>query len=99
MYPYAKYSLIYIQLWVKRASSPEIIRNKAKEDLNFRQRLLEYIENVASECLPQDVNCNTDWMDIDDTTDAYANDELQVDDQVFQPYLDPDDPNFDILFK
>ena len=40
-----------------------------------------------------------DWMDIDDTADAYENDELQVDDQVFQPYLDPDDPNFNILFK
>ena len=39
-----------------------------KEDLDFRQRLLDYIENVASECLPQ--NPDSDWMDIDDIADV-----------------------------
>src|SRR6266516_2523438 len=42
-------------------------------------------------------------MNIDDVANADANDELQVDessnDQVFQPFLDPDDPNFDVHFK
>ena len=40
-------------------------------------------------------------MDIDEAPDA--DDELQVDessnDQIFQPCPDPDDPNFDLLFK
>ena len=40
-------------------------------------------------------------MDIDEVADA--DHELQVDDssndQVFQPFPDPDDPNFDLLFK
>ena len=35
------------------------------EDLDFRQRLLDYIENIASECLPQQVNWDPEWMDID----------------------------------
>ena len=82
-------------------SSPEIIRDKAKEDLDFRQRLLDYIENVASECFPQ--NPDSDWMDIDDVADADVDDDLQTDDeskdQIFQPFPDPDDPDFDLLFN
>src|SRR5205814_10110255 len=83
------------------ASSPEIIRDKANEDLDFCQRLLHYIENIACECLPQDIDYDSDWMDIDEAPDA--DDELQVDessnDQIFQPFPDPDDPDFDLLFK
>jgi len=66
------------------------------EDLDFRQRLLDYIENVASECLPQQVNSDSEWMDID------ADDELideSSNNQVFQPFPNPDDPDFDLLFK
>ena len=40
-------------------------------------------------------------MDIDEVADA--DDELQVDessnDPIFQPFPDPDDPDFDLLFK
>jgi hypothetical protein len=60
---------------------------------------LDYIENVISECLPQD--CDSNWMDIDDVADV--DDELQLDestnDQVFQSFPDPDDPDFNLLFK
>ena len=46
---------------------------------------------------------DSDWMDIDDIADADVDDELQVDesskDEVFQPFPDPDDPDFDLLFK
>jgi hypothetical protein len=66
------------------------------EEIDFRQRLLDYIENVASEYLPQQVNSDSEWMDID------ADDELideSSNDQVFQLFPDPDDPNFNLLFK
>jgi len=52
------------------------MRDKAKMDLNFRQRLLQYMENIASECLPEDID--GDWMDVDDDV-PYVDDELQVD--------------------
>jgi hypothetical protein len=35
---------------------------------------LDYIENVASECLPQ--NPDSDWMDIDDIADADVDDDV-----------------------
>ena len=64
---------------------------------------MDYIENVASECLPQDVNHDSDWMDIYHVVDADVDDELQVDesskDEVFRPFPDPDDPDFDLLFE
>jgi len=66
------------------------------EDLDFHQRLLYYIENVASECLPQQVDCDSDWMDIDE--DNKLVDESS-NNQVFQPFPDPDDPDFDVLFE
>lgn len=53
-----------------------MIRGKVKEDFDFRRRLLDYIENVAREYLPQDVNCGSDWMEIYDVADADAGDEL-----------------------
>ena len=40
------------------------MRDKAKVDLDFRTRLLEYMENIASECLPE--NVDDEWMDVDD---------------------------------
>ena len=66
------------------------------EDLVFRQRLLDYIENIASECLPQQVNCDSEWMDID-AGDEFVDESSN--DQVFQPFPDPDDPDFDLLFE
>ena len=65
---------------------------------------MDYIENVASECLSQDINPDSDWMDIDDIADAGIDDELQIDDddskdQVFLSFSDPDDPDFDLLFN
>ena len=66
------------------------------EDLDFRQRLLDYIENFASECLPQQVNCDSEWMDID-ADDEFVDESSN--DQVFQPFPDPDDPDFDLLFE
>ena len=42
-------------------------------------------------------------MDIDEVANADADDELQVDessnDQVFQPFPDPNDPDFDLIFR
>ena len=55
------------------ASYPEKIHEKPKIDFDFRQRLLHYIENIASECLPHDVE--GEWMDIDDAVDI--DDELR----------------------
>ena len=46
-------------------------------DIDFRQCLLEYIDNVASECLPEKP-IDDDWMDIDDDVPD-VDDELQVD--------------------
>jgi len=64
---------------------------------------LNYIENIACECLSQDVNCDSHWMNIDDVANADVNDELQVhensNDQVFQFFSDFNDFNFDLLFK
>ena len=46
-------------------------------DIDFRQHLLEYIDNITSECLPEKPG-DDDWMDIDnDVPDV--DDELQVD--------------------
>ena len=68
-------------------------------DLDFRRRLLDYIESIASECLPQDVD--GEWMDMDENLNA--DDELYVNnnsaDRVFQPFPDPDDPDFDTLMQ
>ena len=67
-------------------------------DIDFRQRLLEYIDNVASECLPVD----GDWMDIDDDVPD-VDDELQADnasqERVFQPFPDPDEPDFERVMQ
>ena len=68
-------------------------------DLDFRRWLLDYIESIASECLPQDVD--GEWMDMDENLNA--DDELYVNnnsaDRVFQPFPDPDDPDFDTLMQ
>ena len=57
---------------------------------------MDYIETVASECIPN--NFDSEWMDIDDAPDV--DDELEVsDDQIFRPFPDPDDSDFDILMQ
>jgi len=59
---------------------------------------LEYIDAVASECLPE--NDSSEWMDIDDSA-VHVDEELQTNsrstDRVFRPFLDPDDPDFEAL--
>ena len=57
------------------------MRDKAKEDLMFRERLLGYIAQVVEECMPEEPLLNED------------ND----DPRLFQAYIHPDDPSFDHL--
>jgi PIF1-like helicase len=57
------------------------MREKAKNDPSFCQRLLDYIAQVVDECLPEDPNP----IDEDDDDDT----------RLFQPYTKPDDPNFE----
>jgi len=86
----------HMKLWIKGASSPEKICEQAKVDLCFRQRLLEHLENIASECLPE--NVHDEWMDIDDDI-ADVNDELQVNnaspERIFPPFPHPNSPDFE----
>jgi hypothetical protein len=69
-------------------------------DIDYRQRLLEYIDAVASECLPQ--NDSGEWMDIDGGAPD-VDEELETNrpctDRVFQPFPDPDDPDFEALMR
>ena len=70
---------------------------RAKVDLEFRQRLLYYIENIICECLPSKID--DEWMDIDDDSDAEELDINTSIDQIFRPFPDPDDPNFETIMK
>jgi hypothetical protein len=51
-----------VYLWIKGGSSPRSLREKAKTDSAFRDRLLNYIEHVCSQCMPEEVidkgNCD-----------------------------------------
>ena len=71
-------------------------------DIDYRQRLLEYIDTVASECLPE--NGSGEWMDIDGDCAPDVDAELETNsrrstDRVFQPFPDPDDPDFEALMR
>src|SRR5579859_5215801 len=59
------------------------MRDKAKEDPTFRERLLDYIMQVVEECMPEEP-----LMDEDDD-DAH----------LFQPYTHPDERNFDRVMR
>jgi hypothetical protein len=47
--------LLTCQLWIKGAGSPHTVRDKAKTNLAYRERLLNYIEQVCSQCIPEEV--------------------------------------------
>jgi hypothetical protein len=72
--------LLTRQLWIKGAGSPQTVRDKAKTNLEYRQRLLDYIEQVCFECIPEEV--------VDD-------DNLEPGSRVFQPMIPPDHPDFE----
>jgi hypothetical protein len=59
------------------------MRNKAKEDPTFRERLLDYIAQVVEECMPEEPL-------LDEDTDGPC---------LFQAYTHPEDPNFDYLLR
>ena len=63
------------------------MREKAKLDPCFRQRLLHYITSIVNECMSEEITTN----------DGEFNN--RVEDKSFQPFLDPDDPNFDELMQ
>ena len=65
---------------MKGASSPQEIREKAKLDPDFRKRLLAFISRVVSETMPKEM--------VDEANPG-------VGEQVFQPFVDPEDPYFD----
>jgi ABC-type dipeptide/oligopeptide/nickel transport system ATPase component len=69
-------------LWLKGPTSPTEIRERAKEDPDFRERLLEFITQVASETLP-------------DRPPASVEEDFQPGSRSFQPLLDPDLPYFE----
>ena len=66
------------------------MREKAAADLEFRQRLLDYIAQAISESLPDDMQSGENFEDdVDNRTGR----------RVFQPFIAPDDPNFDEEMK
>ena len=73
-------------MWLKGPTSPTEIRERAKEDADFRERLLEFIAHVASETLP-------------DQPPASVEEEFQKGSRAFQPLLDPDLPYFEDQMK
>jgi hypothetical protein len=66
------------------------MREKAVADLEFRQRLLDYIAQAISESL-LDENQSDEYMD-DDINGRTGS-------RVFQPFIPPDAPNFDDEIK
>jgi hypothetical protein len=73
-------------LSLKGPTSPSEIRERAKKDADFRERLLEFIAHVASETLP-------------DQPPASVEEEFQKGSRAFQPLLDPDLPYFEDQMK
>jgi hypothetical protein len=65
---------------LKGIITPEEMYRKAKDDPEFRDKLLKFIELVTSECIPSEI------VDEDDLEPGY---------QLFQPFIDPNDPSFD----
>src|SRR5437016_11359450 len=61
------------------------MRTKAKQDLGFQQRLLNYISSIVDECMPTEV--------------INEGDSLRVGHRVFQPILHPDNPEFDDIMQ
>jgi hypothetical protein len=66
------------------------MREKVAADLEFRQRLLDYIAQAISETLPEDIESNENFEhDVDN----------RIGRRVFQPFIAPDAPNFDEEIK
>jgi hypothetical protein len=65
---------------LKGATTPEEMRQKAKNDSEFCDKLLKFIDHVTSECMPPEV------VDEEYPKPGY---------QLFQPFIDPNDPSFD----
>jgi len=61
-------------------SSPQEIHEKAKLDPKFHDQLLAFISHVISETIPREI--------VDEANPG-------VGEQVFQPFVDPEDPYFD----
>src|SRR3979490_1382008 len=66
------------------------MREKAAVDLEFRQRLLRYIDHAISESLPDGIPSDEN---MDDDIDH------RMGRRVFQPFISPDDPHFDEEIK
>ena len=85
----------------------------AKTNIEFRRRLLNYIDNIASECLPESLANpdDNDWMDIDAGDNSMGDKSLTIgsaddhtDDvvssqQTFQPLPDPDCAEFEKVMR
>ena len=66
--------------------SPAEMRDRAKVNMEFQQRLIEFISHVASETLPEQPPLST-------------GEDFKRGSRVFQPLLDPDHPYFDGQMK
>src|SRR5438876_4767422 len=74
------------QLWLKGTTSPAEMREKAKVDMDFQHRLIEFISHVASEILPEQLPLSTE-------------EDFGKGSRSFQPLLDPDHPHFNSQMK
>ena len=59
------------------------MRERAKSDLNFRQRFIEYLSKIVEECIPDGF-----------TSDEYLDSPERPGSRVFQPFVDPNDRHF-----
>jgi predicted butyrate kinase (DUF1464 family) len=44
------------QIWIEGAGTPAEMREKAKEDESYRERLLNYIPRLVTETMPKNVS-------------------------------------------
>jgi PIF1-like helicase/Helitron helicase-like domain at N-terminus len=72
-----------VQIWITGPISPHETREHAKADDEFRNRLLQYVSQVATECMP---------LELTDHEQSRSN----VGHRIFSPYPDPQSPSFDI---
>ena len=66
-------------MWINGPVSPQHTRERAKDDIEFQARLLQYVSQVVTECMPPEY--------VDDRHNVVGH-------RVFQPLLSPDDPSF-----
>src|SRR5579859_4367332 len=70
--------------WIKGAGSPQSLREKAKIDPAFRDRLQSYVEHICSQTLPDEI--------INEGNPEPGS-------RAFQPMLPPDHPAFEEAMK